>query len=509
MHTCVILIFLVGRNLCIWYNEKVTSDRRKSKGIRKMKRRSKWSIMWRDMRREKYLYGRRKEKKLQSILLITLSVSLGIFALVAGGYTLHERLSNKSGKTTEKNVGSVAKKGDSNKKEPTVTAKNTATAEPTATPQPEKKEASLLFTGDLMVHSYQYKAAYDASTGNYDFSNNFTYVKKYFKKADYVVGNLETTFAGADRGFSDFPRFNTPDSFAKTIKAAGFDLLTTANNHCADKGSAGIQRTISTLKKSGLDQVGTYSSKKASKKIYVKEINGIRVAFVNGTYGVNGLSYDHSYEVKLLNDSFYKDLKKARKKAEFVVALPHNGVEYQQTPAKTYQQQYRKMLEAGADVVIASHPHVLQPMEYQNITDKDGSTRTGLIMYSLGNFLSSQVTKPRDAGVMLQLTLSKVDNGAVTLKQVAAIPTWCRFTDAQGKRNFTVFSVYDILKMSEAKRKSLIRDKDYLRVQQIQEESTNTLLGTAVPVSKKKKKYVFRQVEKNYNRVYKVSGKRK
>ena len=191
------------------------------------------------------------------------------------------------------------------------------------------------------------------------------------------------------------------------------------------------------------------------------------------------------------------------------MALPHNGVEYQQTPAKTYQQQYRKMLEAGADVVIASHPHVLQPMEYQNITDKDGSTRNGLIMYSLGNFLSSQVTKPRDAGVMLQLTLSKVDNGAVTLKQVAAIPTWCRFTDAQGKRNFTVFSVYDILKMSEAKRKSLIRDKDYLRVQQIQEESTNTLLGTAVPVSKKKKKYVFRQVEKNYNRVYKVSGKRK
>lgn len=458
--------------------------------------------MWRDMRREKYLYGRQRGRRLQSTLLIALCISLGVFILVAGGYALYEKVSNRTVETAGKSSNLAENKGTTTQKEPKATVQVTE-APPTATPEPVKKEASLVFTGDLMVHSYQYKAAYDASTDDYDFSNNFTYVKKYFKKADYVIGNLETTFAGRDKGISDFPRFNSPDSFAKAVKEAGFDLLTTANNHCVDKGSEGLRRTIDILKADGLEQIGTYKSEKASKKIFVKEINGIQVAFVNGTYGVNGLTYDKDYEVKLINEQFYKDLKRARKKADFVVALPHNGVEYQQTPNSTYQQQYRRMLEAGADVVIASHPHVLQPMEYQKITEQDGTTRTGFIMYSMGNFISSQVTKPRDAGVILQLSISQLDDGAVILDEVAAIPTWCRFTDAQGKRNFTVFSVYDILKMSEEKRKSLIRDKDYVRVQQIQEESTNTLLGASVPATEKKKKYVFTKTKKNFNRVYK------
>ena len=376
----------------------------------------------------------------------------------------------------------------------------------TATPAPAKEPvytATIAFTGDLMVHRYQYEAAYDAKTGKYDFSNNFTKVCKYFSKADYVVGNLETTLGGKERGIQDFPRFNSPDSFASTLKDAGFDFLSTANNHCVDQGTTALCRTIDILDKLNFDHAGTYQSKKENKNIFITDINGISVAFLSCTYGTNGLPFDNDYNVQLLNESFYKKIKEARKQADFVIALPHNGTEYAQKPAEIYQNQYRKMLECGADAVIASHPHVLQPMEYQRITEEDGTTRTGFIMYSMGNFISSQVTKPRDAGTILNLTICKDPDKGNSIEKVSVIPTWCRFTDATGKRNFTVFSVYDVLKMKEKKRRSIIRDKDYYRILQIQTESTATMLGKSVAVGNAKKSYTFKQTKQNFNRIYK------
>lgn len=377
-----------------------------------------------------------------------------------------------------------------------IPATSTPTKEPVYT-------ATISFTGDLMVHSYQYEAAYDSKTGNYDFSNNFTKVRKYFSKADYVVGNLETTLGGKERGAQDFPRFNTPDSFADTLKDAGFDFLSTANNHCVDQGTTALCRTIDVLDKLEFDHVGTYQSEKENKTIFITNINGISVAFLNCTYGTNGLPFDNDYNVQLLDESFYEKIKKAKKKADFVIALPHNGTEYAQNPAQNYQNQYRRMLECGADAVIASHPHVLQPMEYQLITEEDGSTRTGFIMYSMGNFISSQVTRPRDAGTILNLTICKNPDNGNSIEKVSVIPTWCRFTDATGKRNFTVFSVYDILKMKEKKRRSIIRDKDYNRILQIQTESTATMLGKSIAVKDAKKSYTFKQTKQNFNRVYK------
>lgn len=368
-----------------------------------------------------------------------------------------------------------------------------ATVFPVSTPKntPSPKTATLTFTGDLMVHSYQYEAAYDRTTNTYDFSNNFTSVKKYFKKSDYVIGNLETTLGGTAIGISDYPRFNSPDSFAKSLKDAGFDLLTTANNHCVDKGTDALLRTIDVLDKLKLDHIGTYQNKSDSKKIFIKEINGIQIAFISCTYGTNGLPYDHDYNVKLLNEQIYKEIKKARKLADFVVVLPHNGTEYAKTPSETYKAQYKKMLKSGADAVIASHPHVLQPMEYIEISTEQDSTRKGFIIYSMGNFISSQVTKPRDAGVILNLTVKEETPSSFVIDKVSVIPTWCRFSDASSKRNFTVFSVYDILNMSEKKRKSLIRDKDFARVQQIQLESTKTLLGKSIPIKEAKRSYKF------------------
>lgn len=426
---------------------------------------------------------RRSRRNHSKLLLFILCITL----LISGGVVIALILTHS---------GSSDKSVQTNNEIPLTTSQTTsiaptkvvATPEPTPTLVPTSS-AVLAFTGDLMVHSYQYQAAYDSATKTYDFSNNFTEVEKYFASADYVVGNLETTLGGDAIGARDYPRFNTPDSFADAIKAAGFNLVSTANNHCCDQGSDALCRTIDYLDEIGLSHVGTYKSKAASKKIFVTDINGISVAFLSCTYGINGMSVANEYNVSLLNDSFYKKIRKARKMADFVIILPHNGTEYASTPSDTYRQQYYRMLDAGADAIIASHPHVLQETEYRTITEKDGSTRTGFIMYSMGNFISSQTTRPRDAGTILKLTITCNGEQRPSIDQVDVIPTWCRFTDASGKRNFTVFSVYDVLKMPESKRRSIIRDNDYNRVLQIQTESTQTMLGTAIPVEQAKKKY--------------------
>lgn len=436
-------------------------------------------------------------KKHRKILWIILGASLvvaGIFLFQVWRYTQQTEKQVVETSNFERNDGVSASEDVSE----TILSE---TSSPTDTPEPTQvpvKTVNLTFTGDLMVHNYQYEAAYDGTKDEYDFSNNFTYVKKYLDSADYTVGNFETTLAGRERGISSYPMFNSPDSFATEVKAAGFDLLTTANNHCADKGVQGLERTIDVLKKLGFDQIGTYKSKKKSKEILVKEIEGINIAFLSCTYGTNGLSFGEAYHVQLLNESFYKKIEQARDLADYVIVLPHNGTEYQTNPSEIYKNQYRKMLEAGADAVIASHPHVLQPMEYQTITEEDGSSRTGFVIYSMGNFISSQVTAPRDAGVILNLTLEKEGEEKTEIKEVSVIPTWCRFTDATGKRNFTVFSIYDVLHMNEKKRNSMIRPQDYTKVQRYQEQSTKTLLGKAVSVKKSKKKYKFPIEKRNF-----------
>lgn len=445
------------------------------------------------MKRYRPTIGKRRQNNTNRILILLLCVSILVNIGVITAFILQCR---------QPETVTVSTDAQSSKELKTETTSNSplTTVIPTLTPEPSHS-ATIAFTGDLMVHSYQYEAAYDSTTDSYDFSNNFTQVKKYFTKADYVVGNLETTLGGRELGIQDYPRFNSPDSFAETLKDAGFDFLSTANNHCVDQGTSAMCRTIDVLDSLDFDHAGTYQTKKDNKTIFIQNINGISVAFLSGTYGTNGMPYENDYNVQLLDDAFYKKIRKAKKQADFVIVLSHNGTEYAQTPAEMYQQQYIKMLEYGADAIIASHPHILQPMEYKRITDENGNTRTGFIMYSMGNFISSQVTKPRDAGTILNLTVCKDPVKGNYIKAVSVIPTWCRFTDATGNRNFTVFSVYDVLQMKESKRRSLIRDTDYYRILQIQTESTRTMLGNSIDTTKAKKRYSFKQTEENFNRV--------
>lgn len=360
-------------------------------------------------------------------------------------------------------------------------------------PTPIVKTAKLAVVGDIMVHDYQYNEAYDPATGEYNFMHNFQDVKKYFQGNDLVIGNLELTFGGPDRPYASFPCFNTPDSFLDAVKDAGFDLLTTANNHSMDTGKAGVIRTLDKLDEYGIEHFGTYRSQEERDTILYKDVNGIRFAFLSYTYGTNGIPVPEEYLVNLIDeDQMVSDIKEARKHADVVVVMPHMGNEYETYPRDIFVEWADLMFEAGADIVLASHPHVLQKMEYRTIDHGDGE-QDGFIIYSLGNFISSQTTPPRNASIILHLTVEQIADEAPNVTEVSFVPIWTQFRNAQNEDEFVVRSVYERLNLSQFEKNSQIRKKDQLRLEEIHHETASFLLGREIPLSEMQEEYIFQK----------------
>lgn len=360
--------------------------------------------------------------------------------------------------------------------------------EPEAPPEPVVQTARLTVVGDIMCHDYQYKEAYDPETGAYDFSHNFQDMKPYFEQADLVIGNLETVFAGEEIGYSDFPLFNSPDAFLYAVKEAGFDLLTTANNHCLDKGAKGVERTIALMNDLGLDHIGTYRSPEEKSRIYTREVNGITLAVLAYSYGFNGNRVPEDYMVSLLDEETVRaDIAKAKAlDPDLIVVLPHLGNEYETYTRDVFKTWTDMMFDAGADLVLCSHPHVLQPMEYKDLPDG----RRGFVIYSLGNFISSQTTPPRNASILLNIDLEKTE-GVTRIKQVSFVPIWTQFRLPSGEDHFVVRSVYQMLTLPEETQTALLRAKDIARLKDIHFETTKLLLNQDIPLEEIQDEYIF------------------
>ena len=356
---------------------------------------------------------------------------------------------------------------------------------------PIVREAKLAVVGDIMVHDYQYQEAYDPSTGTYDFMHNFQDVKKYFDGYDLVLGNLESTFGGTGRSYSSYPCFNTPDAFLDAVKDAGFDILTTANNHCMDTGKAGLIRTLDKLDEAGIAHMGTYRSAEDRDKILYQNVNGINFAFLSYTYGTNGIAVPDAYLVNLIDeDQMVADIKKARERADVVVVMPHMGNEYETFPKEVFQKWADLMFLSGADIILASHPHVLQRMEYRKVDHGDGE-HDGFIIYSLGNFISSQTTPPRNASIILHLTIEQLGDEPPNVKKVSFVPVWTQFRNAQDKNHFVVRSVYEMMTLDQNKKDQLIRRKDQKRLAEVHDETASFLLDRKIPISEIQEEYVF------------------
>lgn len=295
---------------------------------------------------------------------------------------------------------------------------------PEPTPQPPTV-SKLVVCGDVMSHSSNVEDSWDAEKQAYDYLREMGNVRSWIESADYAVANLETTLA-ADR-YSGYPAFRTPDAMADNLKDLGFDLLLTANNHCMDAGFSGVCRTLDVLDEVGIAHVGTSRTQdEADNNIVLADVGGISVAFLGYTYGTNGfpLSEKAPFSVNLFNKDYLTslseldegrirtDLEKARAmEPDLIAVMIHWGVEYQTKP-NSYQQRVADFLiENGADLILGGHPHVLQPVEEtRTVTLADGSERTGFVAYSLGNFLSGQLTKNDahvDATAILTITLER------------------------------------------------------------------------------------------------------
>jgi len=344
--------------------------------------------------------------------------------------------------------------------------------------------------GDLMVHKKQYEDALQRGGGEVcDFNNSFSYIKRYFADSDIVAGNLETTLAGQHVGFNSYPCFSVPDEFAYALKNAGFNLLSTANNHCMDRGKDALLRTIETLRNLGIEHIGTYTSLEKGNKITVIEKNGISFAFLAYTYSTNGIEVPNGM-VNILDENLYvSDIKEARNLGvDFVIVLPHMGNEYETYPQQQFKDIVDKMFKAGADIVLASHPHVIQPAKFVKVTDEDGNIRQCFVAYSMGNFISGQREWARDAGVIFNLYFEKTGNERAVMTGVSYIPTWVRFYK-NGVLDIAVLPVYDALNIELVGGDIDLSSEDRNRIQAVQHETTKLISGVTIPIKDIKAEY--------------------
>jgi len=291
----------------------------------------------------------------------------------------------------------------------------------------ETKTVTLIMVGDLLMHETVQKSGLKSS-GEYDFSHLFKNVKKEISSADIAIINQETPLAGKKFGLSGYPLFNAPTEVADAIADAGFDVILQATNHALDKGKAALIYCREYYEKNypHLCVTGTYISEEQSKEITVVERNGIKVAILNYTYGTNGipLPKDMPYAVNLLDESKVRaDIKKAKKVADFVVVCPHWGIEYTHNPSKEQRKWCEIFLECGVDLVIGTHPHVIQPIEWYE--GENGHKM--LVYYSLGNFVNSAAVSGngisvRMLGAMAKVTLARNENGKVEIQKSSVLP---------------------------------------------------------------------------------------
>ena len=311
----------------------------------------------------------------------------------------------------------------------------------------EEKEdikVSMSVIGDIMCHNSQYNDAY--KNGEYDFSYVFDDIKEHIEIADLAIGNLETTFAGKDRGYASYPTFNTPEILAQDLKELGIDVVSTANNHSLDTGYKGIESTIDYLDEAGILHTGTYKSVEDQENIVIKEVNGLKFAFLAYTYGTNGIPVPsgREYCINLIDKEIIKthlDLAK-NLKPDVICVNMHWGIEYQNSPNAEQEELANFLFENGVDIILGSHPHVLQKMESKEILLSNGELKNGFVIYSLGNFMSGQTKANTRNSIILKLDIIKDGStGNLRFENIDYIPIY-----TYTYPNFKNYKVLDIRK---------------------------------------------------------------
>ncbi|MCR5005308.1 MAG: CapA family protein [Clostridiales bacterium] len=241
--------------------------------------------------------------------------------------------------------------------------------------------------GDIMIHAGQLSDAWDAETASFDFAPAFAPMSRLMIRQSLMIGNLETTCSGEGfvsgdpmiRGYTGYPLFNTPDTIAKALKGSGFDVIGVANNHALDGGPEGWQRTISVLQEAGLATAGDTTCT-------YQKVQGLTIAVLAATYGTNGYPAPTGFpSLQYGDDALRQDIRAARKKADLVILMMHDGEEYESAPSEALISRTDAFVADGCDLILVSHAHVPGP-----IAMRHAGERHGLVLYGLGNFISAQ-----------------------------------------------------------------------------------------------------------------------
>lgn len=305
-----------------------------------------------------------------------------------------------------------------------------------------KTKVSLVAVGDNLIHNTLI-AAGEQEDGTLNYDSFYKNIKKYIEPADIAIINQETVLGGDAFEYSGYPSFNSPWEIGDAAIAAGFDVFTCATNHALDMGSAGVEKELAYFNShKEVVHLGVNASEEARSKITYYEKNNITFAMLNYTYGTNGVDLpgDKPWLVNTMDKSEIKaDITEARKHADVVIVFPHWGTENSHD-VSDYQKEYTQLFsDLGVDIVIGTHPHVLQPVEWVK------NARTGkrmLVYYSLGNFISHQINLNQLCGGMAEIVVEK-DNDKIEITSAKLAPVVCHYTKSGEGYAFSVYKLSD------------------------------------------------------------------
>ena len=271
---------------------------------------------------------------------------------------------------------------------------------------------NLTFVGDAMQHAPQITAAQRAD-GTFDYSDCFEYIKEDITWADLAVVNLECPLGG--KPYTGYPCFSAPDDYAVQLRDVGFDLFLTANNHCLDRRDKGLVRTCKTLDSLGIAHIGTYPNlQERNRRIpYIVNVKGMKIAFLDYTYGTNGIPIQGNVIVDFIDQQqIADDIALARERGAHAICVNlHWGIEYTLKPVASQRTLADWLISQGVDLIIGGHPHVVEPMEVRHSKEFDKNV---LLVYSMGNFISNQSDIDCRGGAMVKVSL-RMENGCAVI----------------------------------------------------------------------------------------------
>lgn len=322
----------------------------------------------------------------------------------------------------------------------------------------DKRKVTLGATGDILLHKRVYNKA-KIKNGGYDFTEMLEEAKPLFDKEHLIIVNQESIIGGKEMGLSDFPHFNSPIEIGYTLKEMNVDIVNIANNHTLDHGEKGILKSIENWQKIGLPYVGAYKSRKDQETLRIFHKNGLRICFLSYTNTTGGkkVPKGKSFLINRFGPTSFAGYSgiagvrrlinriKGKDIADVVVVSIHFGKEYQMLPTASQKETASNLSDAGADIIIGHHPHVLQPPAF--LTNSKGQTT--FAGYSLGNFFSGQKGIYRQIGAYMTIDVEKKSLEKNSLLTIDNPTVHLTYVDSCENRDYKLHLLKDIVERQE------------------------------------------------------------